>query len=111
MVKQRTPNSQDERSSRSAYAIISSVSSAGRTARLGREGRVFKSPTGELSTGCIMVMPSAEDRKFGVQFPVGGLCSGITGLYVNSHKVYSDGPTPSIPINRSLMVKCAALNR
>ena len=48
MVKQRTPNSQDERSSRSAYAIISSVSSAGRTARLGREGRVFKSPTGEL---------------------------------------------------------------
>lgn len=49
MVKQRTPNSQDERSSRSAYAIISSVSSAGRTARLGREGRVFKSPTGELS--------------------------------------------------------------
>lgn len=49
MVKQRTPNSQDERSSRSAYAIISSVSSAGRTARLGREGQVFKSPTGELS--------------------------------------------------------------
>lgn len=73
MVKQRTPNSQDERSSRSAYAIISSVSSAGRTARLGREGQVFKSPTGELSTGSVMVAHLIEGQRVGVQFPVGGL--------------------------------------
>ena len=73
MVKQRTPNSQDERSSRSAYAIISSVSSAGRTARLGRGGQVFKSPTGELSTGSVMVAHLIEGQRVGVQFPVGGL--------------------------------------
>lgn len=45
----RSPKPSDEGSNPSTYDIISSVSSAGRTARLGREGRVFKSPTGELS--------------------------------------------------------------
>ena len=67
MVKQRTPNSQDERSSRSPYDIISSVSSAGRTARLGREGQVFKSPTGELSgigTAATALALGARNREF-----------------------------------------------
>ena len=76
MVKQRTPNSQDERSNRSAYDKLSgigvtvacklwrlgavvrlhhirkqkfpSISSAGRTAHLGCEGHSFKSSMGDL---------------------------------------------------------------
>ena len=99
MVKQRTPNSQDERSSRSAYDIISSVSSAGRTARLGREGQVFKSPTGELSTGSVKVAHLIEDQRVEVQFLAGGL------LWVYRITVSTSGPyplnrgsTPCIPI-------------
>ena len=71
MAKQRTPNSQDERSNRSAYDKLSgigvtsfgdlgrwfdsiipeikltSISSAGRTAHLGCEGHSFKSSMGD----------------------------------------------------------------
>lgn len=79
--------------------LTSSVSSAGRTARLGREGRVFKSPTGELSTGSVMEAHLIEDQRVGVQFPVGGLLR-VYRITVSTSGSYplNRGSTPCIPI-------------
>ena len=99
MVKQRTPNSQDERSSRSPYDIISSISSAGRTARLGREGQVFQAPTGELCTCSVKVAHLIEDQRVEVQFLVGGLL-WVYRITVSTSGSYplNRGSTPCIPI-------------